>query len=326
MSLLTDVPRPIASLAENLLGQIASGKFAPEANALVSSLLFDTRMHAVWDLVLRRKRSGTFRYPARSDGLNPFSYPLEVIRRRAKILSALEGREAATELKRLSRQIGEYQREEGKARQRIQTLSALERQELACWTIFRTAFSGGLEAKSILDSRDLETSEALVKFAGLEPSTKGPKTTRYDIAAEVLHAADFSQAANVFTSTDIAMAANYLESIASEFERLARLSQLLLKRPRVDIREVVTSLRQKAKRVLSWSNSSRLYVRRHRGDSRLRAFAIELDETMLRLFGSSMHGTAAKIANVVFEREDITLSKMYVRGLLPSVTFLETKS
>ena len=308
--MLTDVPRPVASLAENLLGQIASGKFAPEANTLISSLLFDPRILAVWDLVLRRKRSGPFRYLARPEGLNPFSYPLEVIRRRAGILSALEGREAATELKRLSHQIGEYHREERKARRRILKLSALERQELACLTIFRTAFSSGLEAKSILDSRDLKTSEALMKFAGLRPPTKGPKTPQYDIAAEALHAADFSQAANVFTATDIAQAANYLESIASEFERLARLSELLLQRPRVDVREVVTSLRQKAKRVLSWNNSSRRYVRRHRGDSTLRAFAIELDETMQRLFGSSMHGTAAKIANVVFEREDITLSKM----------------
>ena len=52
-------------------------------------------------------------------------------------------------------------------------------------------------------------------------------------------------------------------------------------------------------------------VRRDRGNSDIRAYAVALSTMTYILFGKALYGTLATIVNVVFDRKDVNASKIH---------------
>ena len=127
----------------------------------------------------------------------------------------------------------------------------------------------------------------------------------------------------VFTKADIELAASYLQTTADELSRVTDVARLLGSPANSD--ESVALLRLRALRILSLRNSD-LIVDRHRRDETLRTFAIQIDTTLRLLYGSSLYGTAAHIANVALNRKDLTGLKIreILRGKKDKTRLQET--
>jgi hypothetical protein len=287
------VPTAVIAAAEYLFHKIQSGEYEDKSEALLQRLRFDPRIYAVWKVLLRRRKNGSFVYAARMEGLNPLSIPIKGLIERSRILTRFGDRESLVEKRRLEKRLAEYRLLRKKARRFTSKLSPIQRQGLACSYLFVIAFELGLKAESVLNASDLQISKALMDFAGIAPPTGASRSSEFEIASEALKSIDAKQPQTAFTTSDLEVAVSYLQSTADELERLARRSSLLLRGAKVGVEGTTTALRQKAKCFLALKGN-KLHVDRHRGDNQLRAFAIKLDETIMNLFGSSMYGTAAR--------------------------------
>jgi hypothetical protein len=306
-------PSAVIAVTEEILRRIEAGEFEAEGRVPLNRLRFDPRSFSVWRVLLRQKNSGEFRRPVGIAGLNPLSIPIKNIIARCKILKQIGDRESLAEHKRLTKTLSDYRLKQKNTDRCLSKCSAAHRQGLACSYLLFVAFRLALDALGILSIPDLKISDSLMNFAGIEPFVVPADVSRFESARQVLEAVGGKQPRKVVTKADLRLAADYLESTAADLGRLARISSLLLEGAPVEVAETVTALRRKAKSFLSMDNSKLRVIRRGRDDE-LRSFIIKLDETFCSLFGSSMYGTAAKLANVALGREDISGKK--VRALL----------
>ena len=144
---------------------------------------------------------------------------------------------------------------------------------------------------------------AATRISGMTP------LKRQEMACSIFYFAAFSAAAikeTVFTERDLSEAADYLRRQADTMEEASALGSILLNgEMELYMKEAVMGLRREAKLILAMPNN-RLRVSRHRGDDTMRAFVIKMEETARRLFGQSLYGTIATVANVAFQRQDLT--------------------
>jgi hypothetical protein len=306
------VPTTVVATAEYLFRKIETGELDRRSEAPLKRLRSDPRIYSVWKVLLRQNENGAFFYPVRIEGLNPFLIPIRSLTAHSRILDKFGDRQSLAEQRRIRKRISEFRLKEKKAVRFISKLSSSQRQGLACSYLFFVAFGLALEALAILTAADLKISEALLDFAGIEVPASASRPD-FELASEVLKSVEAKQPRTVLTTSDLEVASNYLEFTADELGRLARISSLLLGGAQVDVEEAMRALRRKARSVLAFQGS-KLHVKRHRSDDELKAFAIKLDEIIKSLFGSSMYGTAASIANVALDRRDIKAFK--IRTLL----------
>ncbi len=152
------VPPSISRLAIDLIARMKEhgDEDAPKKQLIAARLCLDKRMENVWRQLLRTRGKSQYVYPARPDALNPFSLAIEFARERIAVLEHLGETDSLSEIKWLQRRIEQCQIEKKSAAERIATLSASDRQEWACKSVFFSAFSYAAAEVTVLTQADLE--------------------------------------------------------------------------------------------------------------------------------------------------------------------------
>jgi hypothetical protein len=141
---------------------------------------------------------------------------------------------------------------------------------------------------------------AATKISAMTPFRRQVLASRYLYASTI----DAYRYATVFTDADLAAQDEYWQEAISNLQALSHQMSF------VDFSEGQWELHKLQAFSRTFLANSPLRVRRHTDDWQLRGFAITVGLATKSLFGQRFYGVIATLANVSFEREDITGTKV----------------
>ena len=169
------------------------------------------------------------------------------------------------------------------------------------------------------DVKLLEAEAAVLERLGDAPVD--PKWSEQDRAVQLFlrHAYREALDAKPVLLSDLKAKAEKLLEVADVLRKQATTLHSLGKESEAQKLEDMTSTcDDDARNMLPRDDEDPWIITRQRGDLELRAFAADLSITTMQLFRKELHGTLATVANVVFNRQDMTRSK--IREMLRSST------